>query len=59
MAVFGLAAAQDPPLNLDDLKSRASAGDIGPEFLRNYRFTIDPFGKALILEKPLASSTRE
>jgi hypothetical protein len=31
-----------------------SAGDIGPEFLRNFRFTIDPFGKALILE-PLGS----
>jgi len=33
----------------------ACAGDIGPEFLRNYRFTIDPFEKALVLEKPSAS----
>lgn len=29
----------------------AGAGDIGPEFLRNYKFTIDPFGKKIILEK--------
>ncbi|MFN2379228.1 MAG: aspartyl protease family protein [Bacteroidales bacterium] len=28
----------------------ASAGDIGPDFLRNYAFTIDPFRKKLILE---------
>lgn len=30
----------------------ASAGDIGPDFLRNYTFTIDPFESRLILEKP-------
>lgn len=28
----------------------ASAGDIGPEFLRSYVFTIDPFSKKLIIE---------
>jgi hypothetical protein len=28
----------------------ASAGDIGPDFLRNYAFTIDPFGKRIIIE---------
>jgi len=27
-----------------------SAGDIGPVFLKNYRFTIDPFAKRIILE---------
>ncbi|HEX2960681.1 MAG TPA: hypothetical protein VHO43_02760 [Ignavibacteriales bacterium] len=29
----------------------ACAGDIGPEFLRNYRFTIDPFEKKIVLER--------
>jgi hypothetical protein len=33
---------------------RRLSGLIGPEFLRNYRFTIDPFEKALVLEKPSA-----
>lgn len=28
----------------------ASAGDIGPDFLRNYAFTIDPFRRRLIIE---------
>lgn len=29
----------------------ASSGDIGPDFLRNYAFTIDPFQQRLILEE--------
>jgi hypothetical protein len=29
----------------------ASAGDIGPDFLRHFAFTIDPFKKKLILEE--------
>jgi hypothetical protein len=29
----------------------ASAGDIGPEFFRNFVFTIDPFGKRLVIEQ--------
>jgi hypothetical protein len=29
----------------------AASGDIGPAFLKNYKFTIDPFEKRLILEK--------
>jgi len=33
-----------------------NAGDIGPDFLRGHRFTIDPFGKALILEPLTAGS---
>ncbi|MGE5457958.1 MAG: hypothetical protein ACM3RX_06350 [Methanococcaceae archaeon] len=30
---------------------QASAGDLGPEFLRNFVFTIDPFIERLIFEK--------
>lgn len=30
----------------------ASAGDIGPDFLKNYVFTIDPFHKQIIFEIP-------
>lgn len=30
----------------------ASAGDIGPDFFRNYIFTIDPYRKRLIIERP-------
>jgi hypothetical protein len=30
----------------------ASAGDLGPEFFKNYIFTIDIFNKELILEQP-------
>jgi hypothetical protein len=30
----------------------ASAGDIGPDFLRNFIWTIDPYSKSLILELP-------
>lgn len=29
----------------------ACAGDIGPDFIRNYIFTIDPFNRQIILEK--------
>lgn len=29
-----------------------AAGDIGPDFFRNFIFTIDPYGKRLILELP-------
>lgn len=29
----------------------ASAGDIGPDFLRNYAFTIDPFKGHFIIEE--------
>jgi len=34
----------------NNLAGTASAGDLGPEFLRHYRFTIDPFAGRLILE---------
>lgn len=30
----------------------ASAGDIGPDFLRNFTFTIDPFNQEIIFELP-------
>ncbi len=29
----------------------ASSGDIGPDFFRNYAFTIDPFHRQMIIEK--------
>ncbi len=34
----------------------ASAGDIGPEFLRNFVWTIDPFRRELILVRPGAEA---
>ncbi len=30
----------------------ASAGDLGPEFFKNFIFTIDPFNREMILEQP-------
>lgn len=35
----------------------ASAGDIGPDFLRHFAFTIDPFRKKLILEVRVEKET--
>lgn len=34
----------------NNLTGLAGAGDVGPEFLRRYRWTIDPFADRLILE---------
>lgn len=36
-----------------------SAGDIGPGFLKDYRFTIDPFSEQIILEAPRPGTAGE